>query len=106
MAEESQPDQPQNGGDGGLTRRAVIIGGGVAVAGAAAAGIVIATSDDDEEGAEGYPRKRIAGTGELRPGKPVSFAYPLENQAGLLLDLGEEAPGGVGDSGGIVAYSI
>jgi len=34
MAEEPQPDQPQNGGDGGLTRRAVIIGGGVAVAGA------------------------------------------------------------------------
>jgi arsenite oxidase small subunit len=83
-----------------------MIGGGVAVAGAAAAGIVVATSGDDEEGAEGYPRKRIAGTGELRPGKAVSFAYPLENQAGLLLDLGEEVPGGVGDDGSIVAYSI
>jgi arsenite oxidase small subunit len=107
MAEEPAPDQPQNGGDGGLSRRAVMIGGGVAVAGAAAAGIVIATSGDGgEEEVAGYPRKRIAGTDELRPGKPVSFAYPLENQAGLLLDLGEEVPGGVGDNGSIVAFSI
>jgi arsenite oxidase small subunit len=107
MAEEPRPDQPQDGGDGGLSRRAVMIGGGVAVAGAAAAGIVIATSgDDEEEGAAGYPRRRIAGTGELRPGQPVSFAYPLDGQAGLLIDLGEEVPGGVGDSGGVVAFSI
>jgi arsenite oxidase small subunit len=108
MAEEPRPDQPQDGGDGGLTRRAALIGGGVAVAGAAAAGIVIATSgdDEDEEGVGGYPRRRIAGTGELGLGKPVSFAYPLENQAGLLFDLAEEVPGGVGDNGSIVAFSI
>ena len=107
MAEESRPDQPQDGGDGGLTRRGVLIGGGVAVAGAAAAGVVIATSDDDdEEGAEGYPRKRIASTSELRGGKPVSFAYPGEGQASLVVDLGEEVPGGSGDDGGIVAFSI
>jgi arsenite oxidase small subunit len=108
MAEESRPDQPQDGGDGGLTRRGVLIGGGVAVAGGAAAAIIIATSDDDGDGevAEGYPRQRIAATGELRRGKPVSFAYPGEGQASVLLDLGEEVPGGVGDNGSIVAFSI
>jgi arsenite oxidase small subunit len=107
MAEESRPDQPQDGGDGGFTRRGVLIGGGVAVAGAATAGIVIATSDDDDEaGAEGYPRKRIASTSELRGGKPVSFAYPGEGQASLVVDLGAEVPGGAGDDSSIVAFSI
>jgi arsenite oxidase small subunit len=107
MAEESRPDQPQNGGDGVLTRRGVLIGGGVAVAGAAAAGIVIATSDDDDEaGGEGYPRRRIASTAELRGGKPVSFAYPREGQASVVVDLGEEVPGGTGENGSIVAFSI
>ena len=64
--------------------------------------MVIVTSGDDEGE---FPRQTIASVGDLTPNEPVSFAYPLEGQSSLLLDLGEEVPGGIGDSGGIVAYS-
>jgi arsenite oxidase small subunit len=109
MAEEARPDEPPDDGSGGLTRRNVLIGGGVAVAGGAVAAVVVATSDDDDEGGDGgdgYPRKRIAGTGDLKPGNPISFEYPLDGQASVLLDTGEEVPGGVGDNSSVVAYSI
>jgi arsenite oxidase small subunit len=43
--------------------------------------------------------------GELTPNEPVTFEYPLAGQSSVLVDVGEEVPGGVGDSGGIVAYS-
>jgi arsenite oxidase small subunit len=89
----------------GITRRQALIGGGVAAAaaGAGAAGIIIAVSDDDDEGE--FPRRTIAKVDELRPGEPVSFEYPLEGQSSVLVDLGDEVPGGVGDNNSIVAYS-
>jgi arsenite oxidase small subunit len=93
----------EDGAGRGLTRRqALAAGGAVAAAGAGAAAVVIATSGDDEEE---FPRQSIASVGELRPNEPVTFEYPLEGQSSVLVDLGEEVPGGVGDSGGIVAYS-
>jgi arsenite oxidase small subunit len=75
----------------------------VAAAGAGAAAVVIATSGDDDE--DEFPRRTVAAVGELRPNEPISFEYPLEGQSSVLVDLGEEVPGGIGDSGGIVAYS-
>jgi arsenite oxidase small subunit len=86
----------------GLTRRNALIAGGVAAAGAAAAGVVIAVSDDDE--AE-FPRQTIARLADLNPNEPVSFEYPLKGQSSVLVDLGDEVPGGVGDNNSIVAYS-
>jgi arsenite oxidase small subunit len=76
--------------------------GGVAAVGAGAAAVIIATSGDDEGE---FPRQTIASVGELGPNEPVTFEYPLEGQSSVLVDLGEEVPGGIGDSGGIVAYS-
>jgi arsenite oxidase small subunit len=106
MAEEPGARQPADGGGGRVSRRAALIGGGVVAAGAVAAGVVIATSDDDGGGGEGYPRKRIAGTADLKPNTPVDFEYPLKGQRSVLLDLGEKVPGGVGDNSSIVAYSV
>jgi arsenite oxidase small subunit len=36
----------------------------------------------------------------------VSFEYPLKGQSSVLVDLGDEVPGGVGDNNSIVAYSV
>ncbi len=103
MAEEPGPANPER--RGGITRRQALIGGGaVVVVGGGAAAIVLATGGGEEEG-ENYPKKRIASVSELRPGKPVSFEYPLKGQQSVLLDMGEEVPGGVGDKNSIVAYS-
>jgi arsenite oxidase small subunit len=105
MADEPGPSNPER--RSGITRRRAVIGGGaVAVAGGAAAAIVIATSGDGDGEGEDYPRRRIAGTGELRRNRPVQFEYPLKGQRSVLLDLGEEVPGGVGDNASIVAYSV
>jgi arsenite oxidase small subunit len=104
MAEEPGAHPPADGGGGRVTRRAALVGGGVVAAGAVAAGVIVATGDDDGDG--GYPRKRVAGTADLKPNKPVEFEYPLKGQPSILLDLGEEVPGGVGDDGSIVAYSV
>jgi arsenite oxidase small subunit len=85
-----------------ITRRQALIAGGVAAAGTAA-GVIIAVSGDDEEGE--LPRQTIAKLSDLRPREPVSFEYPLDGQSSVLVDLGDEVPGGVGDSNSIVAYS-
>ena len=103
MADEAGPPNPER--RGGITRRQAIVGGGaVAVAaGGGTAAIILATGDD---GGEDYPRSRIASLSELEPNKPVNFEYPLEGEQSVLLDMGEEVPGGVGENGSIVAYSV
>jgi arsenite oxidase small subunit len=87
----------------GITRRQALIGGGVVAAGAGAAAVIIATSGDGEEGE--LPRQTVAKVSDLRENEPVSFDYPLEGQSSILVDLGDEVPGGVGDNNSIVAYS-
>src|SRR5918996_114717 len=88
-----------------FTRKQVIVAGGAtaAVVGGGAAAVVIA-GGGEEGGAS--PRLASAKVGDLQPNTPVSFEYPLRGQQSALLDLGEEVPGGVGDKGSIVAYSI
>lgn len=104
MADEAGPPNRKSGR--GITRRRAVIGGGAAaVAGVGAAAIVIATTDDGDGDGEDYPRKRVASVAEVAPGKPVNFDYPLKGQQSVLLDMGEEVPGGVGDKSSIVAYS-
>jgi len=95
----------------GLTRKQALMGvGAVAVAGGGAAAIAIATGGDDDaattaEGGETYPRRAVARAGDLKPNEPVNFEYPSKGQTSVLIDLGEEVPGGVGDNKSIVAYS-
>jgi arsenite oxidase small subunit len=87
----------------GITRRQALIGGGVVAAGAGAAAVIIATSGDGEEGE--LPRQSVAKVSDLQENEPVSFDYPLQGQSSILVDLGDEVPGGVGDNNSIVAYS-
>jgi arsenite oxidase small subunit len=102
MADEGAPP-----GRRGLTRKQALAGAGaVAVAGGAAAAIVVAIGDDDDGGeAQGYPRRKVARKGDLKPNEPVTFEYPRKGQQSVLIDLGQEVPGGVGDDSSIVAYS-
>jgi arsenite oxidase small subunit len=93
-----------------FTRKQAIVAGGVAAAAAGGgAAAVILTRDGDEGGeaaAGEYPRLAVATLGEIQPGKPVSFEYPLTGQQSVLVDLDQEVPQGVGDKRSIVAYSI
>jgi arsenite oxidase small subunit len=105
MADQPGPRESDGGRGGRVTRRGLLIGGGAAAVAAGGAAAVIIATGDDEEG-EDYPRRRVASTRQLRPNQPVRFEYPLRGQQSVLLDLGEEVPGGVGDKSSIVAYSV
>lgn len=98
-----------SGGSGGITRKKALIGAGAAaVAAAGVGGVVLATGDDDDRtggAGGGYPRRAVAKTSSLKPNEPVTFEYPSKGQTSVLVDLGENVPGGVGDNGSIVAYS-
>jgi arsenite oxidase small subunit len=83
-----------------------VIGGGAAALAAGGAAAVIIASDGDDGGAEGYPRKRVGSVSELRPNTPLRFEYPLAGQQSVLLEMDDEVPGGVGDNGSIVAFSV
>lgn len=94
---------------GGLTRKQALTGAGaLAVVGGGAA-VAIATSGDDEESTpkaqNGYPRREVARAGDVKPNQPVNFEYPAKGQRSVLIDMGEEVPGGVGEKKSIVAYS-
>jgi arsenite oxidase small subunit len=88
-----------------FTRKQALIAGGAgaAVVAGGGAAIAIATSGD---GGEDYPRFAVAKVADLQPNTPVPFQYPLKGQQSVLVDLGEEVPGGVGDRSSIVAYSV
>lgn len=106
MAEEPGTREPADGGGGRVTRRAALVGGGVVAAGALGGCLGLGDDDDEAGGGGGYPRKRIAAASDLKGGKPVNFEYPLKGQQSVVLDMGQAVPGGVGDNGSIVAYSV
>ncbi|MEF8882727.1 MAG: hypothetical protein V5A34_09425, partial [Halapricum sp.] len=54
---------------------------------------------------EKYPRIEVGSIDDLDRGDVSTFAYPLNGQENFLTRLSEEAWGGVGPDGGIVAYS-
>ena len=52
-----------------------------------------------------YPALKIGNVNSLKPGSAVNFSYPDEASQGILLQLTEQAIGGVGRGRDIVAYS-
>ncbi|HEY6283520.1 MAG TPA: Rieske 2Fe-2S domain-containing protein [Nitrososphaerales archaeon] len=58
-----------------------------------------------ETRASTFPRVRVASVGELTPGVPLIFNYPLDNEPSIMVKLGQKATGGVGPEGDIVAFS-
>ena len=53
-----------------------------------------------------FPVIKIANLSDLEAGSPVTFNYPLEETPNILVKLGQEAQGGVGPDGDIVAFSM
>ena len=52
-----------------------------------------------------FPKVRVAGLSEVNATTPITFDYPLEGQANVLVKLDQPVAGGVGPDGDIVAYS-
>jgi len=55
--------------------------------------------------ASAFPRVKVANVSDLAGGRTVTFNYPLDNTPNLLAKLGQNADGGVGPAGDIVAFS-
>jgi arsenite oxidase small subunit len=85
-----------------MSRRELLVAGATGAAAAAAAGAGVA------EGATAvsYPKLRIVSLKKLKVNRPVTFSYPLQKQASVLLDMGRAVPNGVGPKKSIVAYSL
>jgi arsenite oxidase small subunit len=100
------PDaRPRRPDDRRITRKQALIGGAAAVGGGTAVVIGVTGCGDEDEGPK-HPRATVARVSDLKANTPVNFEYPLKGQNSVLIDLGEEVPGGVGDNNSIVAYSI
>ena len=85
-----------------MTRREALILGGSTVAVMAVFG---QGSHAQELVKSDYPRKVIARLADLAPGKAVNFTYPNDDVENVLVRLGEEAGGGIGDGRNIVAFN-
>jgi arsenite oxidase small subunit len=85
-----------------LSRRQLLIAGAGGAAAVAAARTGVAESAPPSS----YPLMRVASLARLKPNQPVSFNYPLQAQPNVLIDMGQQVPGGVGPKSSIVAYSL
>jgi arsenite oxidase small subunit len=84
----------------GISRGALLVTGG------AAAVAVESVTAEAEAAVTTYPRLRVIALSKLKTNKPFSFAYPLEKQPNVLIDVGRAVPHGVGKRRSIVAYSL
>lgn len=103
----TQVPPPQSKGlavDGGLTRRQALRGGGAAALAGGTAVVVVGCGGGARH--PSYPRVTVAKLSQIQPNKPISFAYPLQEQASVLVDLDDPVPEGVGPKQSIVAYSM
>ncbi len=53
-----------------------------------------------------FPRVKVANVSDLQVNNYVTFDYPLVGQSNMIVKLGQQAEGGVGPHGDIVAFSI
>lgn len=85
-----------------MSRRGFLILGGSAVT-------VLATYGSGAEAQElvssSYVRKVIGKMSDLQKGKAITFTYPTDDIENLLMQLNEEAGGGVGPERNIVAFN-
>ena len=56
--------------------------------------------------AGGFPMVKVANLSDVSLDNPIAFDYPLANESSLLVKLGQNAEGGVGPEGDIVAFSV
>lgn len=98
------PDLGGPEGRSGVTRRQVFKGGGAAAVAGGTAVVVAGCGGGSKKSS--YPRVTVAKLSNIQPNKPISFAYPLQGQPSVLVDVGQSVPEGVGPKGSIVAYSV
>lgn len=91
------------GGVRGFTRRQALAGGGAAAVAGGTTVLVAACGGGSNQNA--YPKQTITKLSKIRPNTPINFSYPLQGQASVLVDVGQEVPSGVGPKKSIVAYS-
>jgi arsenite oxidase small subunit len=103
MSKQAAPGLAGSGGARGFTRRQAIAGGGAAAVAGGTAVVVSACGGGSNKNA--YPKLTITTLSKLRPNTPISFSYPLQGQASVLVDVGQQVPAGVGPKKSIVAYS-
>jgi arsenite oxidase small subunit len=85
-----------------LSRRQLLAAGATGAATVAVGGTGIAQAASKGS----YPKLRVIALKKLKRNHPVTFSYPLEGQASILLNLGHAVPEGVGPKRSIVAYSL
>ena len=105
MREQLAPQQPEPAEQrGAFTRRQILVGGGTVTLAGGTAAVVAGCGGGGK--APSYPRVRVAKLSSIQPNKPISFAYPLQGQASVLVDVDQAVPEGVGPKQSIVAYSV
>jgi arsenite oxidase small subunit len=67
--------------------------------------ITVAAEAPATAAASGFPKVMIGTVDGLQVNVPVTFNYPLDNEASLLVKVGQAAQGGVGPDKDIVAFS-
>jgi arsenite oxidase small subunit len=93
---------PDGEAQGGRVSRRTLLGSGAA----GTTAVALAHASGAEAATSRYPERRVVALSKLRVNRPVTFAYPLNAQPNVLLDLGHAVPRGVGPENSIVAYSI
>jgi arsenite oxidase small subunit len=53
-----------------------------------------------------FPRVKVSNVSDLQTNNYVTFDYPLVGESNMIVKLGQQAEGGVGPDGDIVAFSI
>lgn len=96
ISEEELPDTGRP-----MSRRELLAAGATGAAVAAVAG-----AGPAEAAAASYPKLRVISLKKLKVNRPVTFSYPLQKQASVVIDMGRAVPGGVGPKKSIVAYSL
>ncbi len=103
MGQQAAPGVQEPGRPRGVTRRQALVGGGTAAVAGGTAVVVAACGGGSNKNA--YPRFTITKLSSIHPNAPINFSYPLQGQASVLVDVGEQVPQGVGPKKSIVAYS-
>ena len=103
MGQQAAPGVQEPGRPRGFTRRQAFVGGGAAAVAGGTAVVVTACGGGSNKNA--YPRFTITKLSSIHPNAAISFSYPLQGQASVLVDVGEQVPEGVGPKKSIVAYS-
>jgi arsenite oxidase small subunit len=85
-------------------KASVVASAVIAVAGAAAVAKSVG-SIGEESTAVGFPTVKVANISGLTVNTPVTFNYPLDNEANILVKLGVKAEDGIGPDSDIIAFS-